>query len=35
MSEAAVITSYVVTYGSIVAYAAWLHLRHRRASTGE
>ena len=34
MPEPAVIASYVVTYGAIVAYAAWLHVRHRRTTSG-
>jgi hypothetical protein len=35
MSEPAVIASYVVGYGAILAYAVWLHLRHRRSRPGE
>lgn len=35
MSEPAVIASYVLSYGAVVAYAVWLHLRHRRSSSGK
>ncbi len=35
MSEPAVIASYVITYAALVAYAAWLHLRHRRTTRRE
>lgn len=35
MPEAAVITSYVVSYGAILAYAAWLVVRHGRTSPRE
>jgi len=35
MSEPAVIASYVLSYGAVLAYAAWLHLRHRRSRSGE
>ena len=31
MPEGAVAVSYLLTYGAIVAYAAWLHRRRRRA----
>lgn len=29
MSEPLVIAAYVVTYGAVFGYAAWLHLRMR------
>lgn len=29
MSEPLVVAAYVVTYGAIIGYAAWLHLRTR------
>lgn len=31
MSEPLVIAAYVVTYGAILVYAGWLHLRSRGA----
>ena len=33
MSEPMVTAAYVVTYGAIVAYAAWLHFRRRAVTT--
>lgn len=35
MSEPAVIASYVLSYGAVLAYAFWLHVRHRRSRSGE
>lgn len=30
MAEALVILAYVATFGSVIGYAGWLHLRNRR-----
>lgn len=35
MSEPAVLASYVATYGALIAYAAWLHVRRRRIARRE
>jgi hypothetical protein len=32
MPEPGVVVSYVVTYGAILGYAAWLEFRRRRGS---
>lgn len=34
MPEASVIASYAITYGAILAYAAWIGVRRRRGSPG-
>lgn len=33
MPDPVVALAYLFTYGGIVAYAVWLHLRHRRAAS--
>lgn len=35
MPEPAVLASYVATYGALITYAAWMHLRHRRTARKE
>lgn len=35
MADTAVLVTYVLTYGSIVAYAAWLHRRMRHFKPDE
>lgn len=35
MGEAAVVVTYVLAYGAIVLYAAWMHRRLRRLKSGD
>lgn len=35
MADITVLASYLITYGAIVGYAAWLLRRHRRATRPE
>ena len=35
MSEPLVVAAYIVTYGAILGYAAWLHLRRRALTRRE